>query len=70
MLRQEGGDVARVQITIDDACDPCWTKRIPRESTASIRLDGKTWYLCEEHEKALAGLLAQQLGDPTEGSDG
>ncbi|MEU0159032.1 hypothetical protein ABZ154_09370 [Streptomyces sp. NPDC006261] len=59
--------MARAVITIDDACDPCWTKsKTATESIMDIELDGKTWFFCAEHEKALARELVKMLGDPGE----
>ena len=31
-----------------------------------LTLDGKTWFLCDEHEKGLAQQLVGLLGDPEE----
>jgi hypothetical protein len=65
------GPMAKVVIELDTACDPCWKKsKTPRESIMEFTLDGKTWFLCEEHEKALAQQFVGLLGDPTEESEG
>lgn len=62
--------MARVQITIDDACDACWTKdKTPRESVVEFTLDGRTWFLCAEHERKLAQQMTGVLGDPTENGE-
>lgn len=59
--------MARVQITIDDACDACWAaNKTPRESDVEFTLDGKTWFLCGEHEIKLAQQMIGVLGDPAE----
>lgn len=59
--------MAKVQITMDDACDACWQRdKTPRASIMDLTLNGKTWYLCEEHETKLAGQLTEVLGEPGE----
>lgn len=58
--------MARVVIELDNGCDPCWKKRVARESVTEIVLDGKTWFICEEHERALAREFVNLLGDPME----
>lgn len=60
--------MAKATITIDDACDACWTKdKTATESDVEFTLAGKTWFLCEEHEKALSQQMTELLGDPMEG---
>jgi len=57
-----------VETVIDDACDACYAKdETARESVMEITLDGKTWYLCEEHEKKFAAQFVSIMGDPEEG---
>jgi hypothetical protein len=53
---------------IDDGCDACWKKdETARQSVMELTLNGKTWFLCEEHEKKWADQFTQILGDPGEG---
>jgi hypothetical protein len=53
---------------IDDGCDACWKKdETARQSVMELTLDGKTWFLCEEHEKKWADKFTEILGDPGEG---
>jgi hypothetical protein len=59
--------VAKVTITMNDACDACWKRdKTPRRCVMELTLDGKTWFLCDEHEKGLAQQLVGLLGDPEE----
>jgi hypothetical protein len=57
-----------VEQEVDDGCDACWKKDgTARQSVMELTLDGKTWFLCEEHEKKWADQFTQILGDPEEG---
>jgi hypothetical protein len=68
MEAQKGDAMARVVIELDDACDACWKRdKTPRESVMEITLDGKTWFLCQEHEKKFANQFVGIMGDPGEG---
>lgn len=59
-----------VEQEIDDGCDACWKKdQTPRESVVEFTLDGKTWFLCDEHERKFAQQMIGLLGDPSEGED-
>lgn len=50
-----------------DACAACHKKDgTVRASDVELTLDGKSWYLCDEHEKALAQQFVGLLGDPCE----
>jgi hypothetical protein len=63
--------MARVVIELEDACDACWTKdKTPKESDVEITLDGKTWFLCREHEQKFAQQFIGLMGDPNEESEG
>lgn len=53
-----------------DACAACHKKDgTIRESTVELTLDGKTWFLCSEHEVMWAGQFTQILGEPCEVED-
>jgi len=56
------------RVVIDDACDACWrSSKTARVSDIEFTLDGKTWFLCAEHERKLAQELSKTLGDTSEG---
>lgn len=53
-----------------EACAACHKKdRTVRASTVELTLDGKTWFLCDEHETALADQFVGLLGEPCEVED-
>lgn len=60
-----------VEREVDDGCDACWKKdETARQSVVEFTLDGRTWYLCEEHEHKLAGEMVGLLGEGTKESEG
>jgi hypothetical protein len=64
---QNGGDMPRVVI---EACAACHKKDgTVRKSDVELTLDGKTWFLCDEHESSLAMQFVSLLGDPCEEED-
>jgi hypothetical protein len=57
------------KVTID-ACAACYKKDgTIRASVIELTLDGKTWFLCGEHEKKWADQFTQILGEPCEVED-
>lgn len=57
------------KVTID-ACAACHKKDgTVRASTVEFALDGKVWFLCDEHETALAQQFVSLLGEPCETED-
>lgn len=54
------------KVTIE-ACAACHKKDgSVKVSDVELTLDGKTWFLCDEHEKSLALQFIGLLGDPCE----
>lgn len=55
-----------MRVVIENACNACWKKdKTARQGVACLPLDGKEWWLCREHEVALAQQMIGLLGDPT-----
>jgi hypothetical protein len=56
-----------IEQVIENACDGCYRKDgSATDSVVEIRLAGKTWFLCKEHEDKFADQFTQILGDPME----